>query len=347
MKLSLKNTILFISILAFLSGCGKNENVPDPPQAETNLTVELFKALKNNDYSIATQKIKRLRMLNPHDYSLANVEYQIEMDSGFIGAQKSVNEGKIKQARKIISDTIKDYGNQDQLLNAEKKIKKLEEIQKLTNRIRKAKTSSGIAIPTGELNRFIEKNKIADPLKSFTEYSLDLARELMSTEDVMGLNDLKADIDIARIVDSSVLSTMMAELAVEEAQDKMVNAYEKQMSKDWNIEKSDKSTIKLDDEILYFRYALSSGKKQRDKIFSKLLLEPPGDFSSMFLRAFILNKSGYSNEAEALAQIIRSALQIEKYQTEGWFKVYPDQITDFNSLNPFVLYPFFVYCEPN
>jgi hypothetical protein len=347
MKLSLKNIIIFISILTFLSGCGKNNEAPDPPQAESTLVVELFNALRENDYSLATQKVKRMRMLNPRDFSLANIEYQIEMDSGFTGAQRSLDKGDVIKSKKVISATIAEYGNQEQLLTAEKKIKKLVELQKLTDRIRNAKTSSGIAIPTGELNRFIAKNKIAVPLKPFAEYSLDRARTLMSSEDIMGLENLKADIDVARVMDSSVLSTMMAELAIEEAQDKMVQAYEKQMSKNWDIDSNGSSWIKLDDEILYFRVALSADKELRDKMFSRLLLEPPGDFSSMMLRAFILKKSGYSNEAEALAEIVRNAFNIEKYQTEGWFKVYPDQITDFNSLNPFVLYPFFVYCEPN
>ena len=347
MKFSLKNIFLLFAILLFITGCGNKKEVPDPPQAEGTLVVELFNALKKNDFSLATQKIKRLRMLSPKDFSLANIEYQIEMDSGFTGTQELVNEGRIKDAKKLMKETIDNYGKQEQLQIANDVIKKLEEIHDLTDKIRKAKTSSGVAIPTGELNRFIAKNKIAKPLKPFTEYSLDRARKLMTAEDILAMNDLKADIDIARVVDSSVISTMMAQLAIEEAQDVMVKEYNKVMSKDWKNAKLDKSEIKLYEEILYFRIALVSGKEKRDIIFKKLLIEPPGDFTSMLLRAFILKKSGYPNEGEALAQIIMSAFELEKYQTEGWFKVYPDYITDFYSLNPFVLFPFFVYCEPN
>ena len=347
MNLLVKKTLSLILILMLLSGCGKNEGNPNPPKAESTLVVEFFNALKGNDYTIASQKIKRLRMLNPKDFSLANIEYQIDLDSGFAGAQNLINEGRIKEAGIIIKGTIDKYGYQDQLIAADEKVKKLEVIQKLTDKMHKAKTSSGIAIPTGELNRFISNNKFAEPLKPFAEYSLDRARKLMTVEEIMAMDDLKADIDIAGVVDGSVLSTMMAQLAVEEAQDIMVMTYEKSMSEKWNIVNNNNLTIKLTDEKLFFRQALSSDKKTRDKMFARLLLEPPGDFSSMLLRAFILKKTGYSNECEALAQIIRNALKMEKYETIGWFKEYPDKITDFNSINPFVLYPFFVYSEAN
>jgi hypothetical protein len=348
MKLSFKKTLslMFLtSLLVILSGCGSGDNVPNPPEAESTLVVELFKALKDNDYTLATQKIKKLRMLDEDDYSLASIEYQIELDSGFYGAQELVDAGKVKEAKKLIKDTMSTYGRKEQLANAEVKVKKLEELQRIIDKIRKAKISSNIAIATGELNRYIATNKFAKPLIPFAEYSLDRARRLMTTEDKMAVRDLKADIDIAGVTDDSGLGTMMAELSIEDGQDALVSSYERSMAKNWKTANDDSYIIKLTDEMLYFRRALASNIRTREKIFSKLLVLPPGSFTSMLMRAFILEKMGYPAEADALGEIIIKALQLEKYKTIGWLKVRPDDLTGFNSINPFVLYPFFVYFE--
>ena len=216
------------------------------------------------------------------------------------------------------------------------------DIQKLSEKIIKGKTSSHIALATGELNRIIAKHKFANPLKPFAEYSLDRARKMMTTEEIMSIQDLIADIDIARIADPSIASTMYAELKLEDNDVETVKAYENMLSYNWNkpIESLDRFN-----EIQYFRDAISSNKAERDKIFTTFVSLPPANFTGMLIRAFVLKSVGYSKEGNALAKLVESTLQLNTKQTSTWFRISPAQITDFYSINPFVLYPFFVYCD--
>lgn len=329
----------------FVTACSKSNNIPPPPKAETDLIYSLFNSLKNDKYQIAVQKVKRLRLLSPSDYYLANIEYKIEIDSEFAEVQNSLDDGKINKAKEIIDNAVQKYGARPQLLNARKKLNSLVKANKLTEKIVNAKTSSEIAIPTGELNRLIQTNKFIKPLKTFTDYSLDRARILMSREEIMAVNDLKADIDVIRITDSSILSTAIAQLSIEKAKDRAVQNYEKLMSSNWKDLNTDNSIIKSDNDILLFRQALNSKADVRNNIYKRLLNIPPDSFSSMLIRAFILIKTGYSEEGNALSSVIRNSFQLDKNETAGWYKTKPDKFTDFYSINPFVLYPFFVYCE--
>ena len=93
MKLILKFLVILILTL-ILSGCGKDNSAPPPPRAQSDLVTELFSSLREHNYPLAAQKIKKLRMLNDKDYFLASIEYQINVDSGFIKAQNLLNDVK-------------------------------------------------------------------------------------------------------------------------------------------------------------------------------------------------------------------------------------------------------------
>jgi len=342
--------ISFLLIAVLFLGCTRNTDAPNPPQAEGSLVIELFTALQEKDFSLAAAKLNRLKILNPGDVNISNIEYQIQVDSGLILAQKLLDERKISEAGSVLEQIIVKYGSKESLIHAMHKIDTIKEINKITERIKKAKTSSQLAIASGELNRIIGKNKFAAPLKEFTDYSLDRARRLMSREDVLAFNDLKADADIAAVMGDTLTSTIMAEITVEEPLNETALAYEQLMSKDWQKIESKGSCIKLYDEQLYFRQTLNSRDETIEKRnFQDILNIPPGDYSSMLIRAFILNYTGYKKEGEALAEIIATDIGLEKKFTETWFNTCPGigNLKDLNTVNPFVLYPFFMYCEKN
>ena len=350
MKLISTKKLYFLLIAVLLIGCTRNTDAPNPPQAEGSLVIELFTALQEKDFSVAAAKLNRLKILNPNDVNISNIEYQVQVDSGLMLAQKFLDERKISEAGSVLEQTIVKYGSRESLIHAQHKIDTIKEINNITERIKKAKTSSQLAIASGELNRIIRKNKFATPLKEFTDYSLDRARRLMSREDVLAFNDLKADVDIAAVTGDTLTSTMMAEIAVEEPLNEVALAYEQLMSKDWQKIDITDSYIKLYDEQLYFRKILNSrDEKIKRRNFRNLLNIPPGDYSSMLIRAFILNDTGYKKEGKALAEIIANDIGLEKKFTENWFNACPGvgNLKDLNNVNPFVLYPFFMYCEKN
>ena len=55
--------------------------------------------------------------------------------------------------------------------------------------------------------------------------------------------------------------------------------------------------------------------------------------------------TGYAKESSELAQQIIDALSLPSRISEKWQHLTIDRLIGFKKLNPFVLYPFFIYYE--
>lgn len=345
MKILKKLIILFLSVsMLFIAGCGKSKRIPEPPTAETNLVYEFFSALKSKDYQMAEQKIKMLRALNPKDIYLENIQQQIMINLCVQKTQNLLDVQKIDEAIASIQTEIATYGRQPVLLETLNTLNTLKKIEALTLELADAQSPEKMAVASAELKKLVKDNPYSKSLSNFAENILEESKVLALQEKASALKDLKADLDISFILGNPVIDTLLAELDIELSGDSQVIAYKKAMSKDWNKLNISNDYDDPSYELLIFRMALYSNKNEKQKIFQKLLFLPPNNFSSTIVRIIILESFGYGKEAKALENKVLKAIPEANDIKQNWFRFEPETLDEINEINPFVLYPFLMYC---
>ncbi len=336
----------YIVLLFLLSGCDNSKQVPDPPLAETALVTELLFALKNKDYQLAEKKIQRLKAMDSEDLFLENIQTRLKNNKLISQAQKMLDSGNIDKAIESLSQSISVEGENSSLVGALNQLETLKNIKQLTENILKSESSREIAINSGKLNRAINTYPSAKKLANFSGSKLNHARSLLAVEKSVGIEDLRADIDIAWVKGRPYLNTMIASLEVEDSESPEVLAYIKAMQENWMDDKISEIYINPEQEILFFRKGLLlSNNAERRDIYDTLLYLPPNNFRSMLIKAILLKFAGYSKESSAITKQISNYVSAPSSIVKKWFQLTTDSSIGINKINPFVLFPFFIYFD--
>ena len=338
---------LCLVLLFLLVGCDSSKQAPDPPHAEAALVVELFSALKDQDYQLAEKKIRRLKIIHPNEIFLENIQNRLQNNQQILKAQKLLDADDVDGAIESLSKTIYTKGQDTSLVDALNQVEALKNIKQLIDNVLTAKSSREIAVSSGKLNRVINSYPSAKALSDFSNSKLNYARSLLIIEKALAIEDLKADIDIAWIDGASYLDTMVASLEVEDPDNVEVLAYKKAMHKNW-LDRDIITKIYSDpsSEFALFRKGLLlEDDTQKKDVYNTLLYLFPNNFKSLLIKAMLLKYAGYLKESSSIARQIAEALSIPSFQTKQWFRMIPANLIDFNRINPFVLYPFFIYCK--
>ena len=338
-------TFCFI-LLFLLVGCDNSKTAPDPPHAKAALVIELFSALKDKDYSLAGKKLQRLKIIDPDKVFLESIKNRLQNNQLIYKAQQLLDSGKIDEAIESLNKDISEQGENVALISALNQLKTLKNIKQLTTKALSTKTSREIAINSAKLNKAIASYPSAKDLTVFSKGRLNYARNLLAIEKALALEDLRADIDTGWVKGVSYLSTMVASLEVESPNNPDVLNYKEAMQKNWMDKDVSEVYYSPNKEFIFFRKGLLlNDTAKRDKIHKVLLSLPPNNFRSLLMKAVVLKFAGHKKEASAIIKQVADSLGISASKAKQWTLLRPDSLIGLKKINPFVLYPFFIYYE--
>jgi hypothetical protein len=346
-----KKTILLINIfclvlLFLITGCDNSRQAPEPPHAEAALVIELLSSLKNKDYKLAEKKLKRFRGIDVDDIYLENIQIRIRNNLLIAKAQQLLNSGDINGSIKSLNQKISVEGQNSALVGALNQLGMLKNIKLLTDNILNAKKSRDLAIGSGKLSKALASYPAAKTLLNFSNSKLNHARNLLVIEKRLAIEDLKADIDIAWVLGTPYLDTMIASLELEDPKNPEVLAYKKAMQENWTDEKLSELYYNPEKEFIFFRKGLLlTGDTEREDIYSALLYLSPSNYRSLLIKALLLKFAGYQKESSGITSQIAEALSASSSKARQWFRLVPNGLIGINKVNPFVLYPFFIYYD--
>lgn len=320
--------VLFLSASASLiSSCSKVNDAPQPPHLKAQLVSELFSALKQENYEMASNRIDRLRELDPDDVALQSIQINIQNNLVMQRVQAELDKGEIDTAIKIIDDFSVKNGQTSDLRDAVRELTVLKDIKvSISNAVSQYNSNSRFSnIPQDGSN----------PLQP----------RVISQEETLALENLKADIDTAWVMGDENLDTLLAILEVANPVDSLVTTYRKSMSEDWN--KFDISTnyLNINTEVLTFRILASSFFENKN-LLKKIASFEPNNYRDMLAKSIMLNITGNVEKSNAMLSSMKNELNAQDNIYKSWFTLTLKN-SSFSKLNPLIVNPFFIYYNQN
>jgi hypothetical protein len=204
-----------------------------------------------------------------------------------------------------------------------------------------------LAYATAKLNKTISIYPDARDLQSFTDRSASKIHGLKKKERLIGLEDLRADIDIEWFKNREIIDTLMAMFEAINPDDDLPLAYRKGLTADWNNLSFIENYFNSNLSYIFFRMILLADQEQQQKdLMSKLVALEPNNYRTMLMKGFMLNMLGKVDDSMVILSTIKTDLSISDSQYRSWFILSPTN-TGIYEINPFALCPFFVYISNN
>lgn len=346
-----KNYLCFYLILLLITGivtsCSKSNNTPEPPHLKTQLVSELFAALRQENWGVALEKINRIRELSPDDAALSGIEISVKNNLTIQNVQEKLDKGDIDEAIKVINDFTEKNGQTVDFRDAMRELNTLKEIRSLSESVAAEEDSVNLAYAAAKLNKTISHYPDAKDLQSFTDRSASRIQELKKKERLMGLEDLRADIDIEWFKNREIIDTLVAMFEAINPNDDLPLAYRKGLAADWNELNFTEHYLNSNLEYIFFRMILfANQEKQQKDLMSKLAELEANNYRTMLMKGFVLNMLGKIDESMAILSTVKNELSISDSQYNSWFILTSTNI-DIYEINPFALCPFFIYISNN
>ena len=115
------------------------------------------------------------------------------------------------------------------------------------------------------------------------------------------------------------------------------------MQKNWTDENVSEIYYAPEKEFIFFRIGLLKNETERKNIYKTLLYSSPNNFRSLLIKALLLQMAGYSKESYVIMEQIAESISASSSKVRQWLQLVPDNTIEINKINPFVLYPFFIY----
>lgn len=336
--------LVLLTSAGVISSCSKSSNNPEPPHLKTQLVSELFSALRQENWEVALEKINRIRELSPDEAALSGIELTIKNNLTIQETQKKLDDSDIDGAIKIINDFTEKNGQTVDFRDAIRELNTLKEIRSLSESVAAEEDSVNLAYATAKLNKTISSYPDAKNLQSLTDRTPSRIQELKKKERLMGLEDLRADIDIEWFKNIEVIDTLMAMFEAINPDDDLPLSYRKGLAADWDNLSFTENYLNSNLEYIFFRMILladQKGQQQKD-LMSKLATLEPNNYRTMLMKGFILNMLGKVDDSMTILSTVKTDLSISDSQYMTWFILSPTN-TGVYEINPFALCPFFVY----
>jgi len=345
-----KNSIFFyvlLSLTLLFSSCSKTNTTPEPPHLKTQLVSELFAALRQENWEVALEKINRIKELSSDNSALSGIEVTVKNNLTIQNAQKKLDIGDIDGAIKIINDFTEKNGQIVDFRDTIEELNTLKEIRSLSESVAVEEDSVHLAYATAKLNRTISNYPEAKDLQSFTDRGVLRIQELKKKERLIGLEDLRADIDIEWIRNREIIDTLIAMFEAINPDDDLPIAYRKGLAADWNDLNFTENYLNSNLEYIFFRIILLADQDQQQKdLISKLAALEPNNYRTMLMKGLLLNMLSKVDDSMAILSIVKNELSISDSQYKSWFILSPTN-TGLYEINPFALCPFFIYTLNN
>jgi hypothetical protein len=206
-----------------LTGC-KEKAAPPPPQTESKLTIELFKALEKNKHKAALNKVKRLREINKASINLVKLQNSEVENIVILETQECLDKNDIDKAVETVSQAIKTHGKNEGLSATLKKLISLQKANRLIDSLNTPENSLKMAKDIVALKKIIELQPQTESLTPFIKEKTREALELEKWEKEQAVFDLLSDIDIliSEGKDGEI-SSMLAEAIIEKHNSTEIN----------------------------------------------------------------------------------------------------------------------------
>lgn len=310
-----------------ITSCSKPSDAPQPPHLKAQLVSELFSALRQQNYEIASNRIDRLRDLDPDDVALQTIQINIQNNLVMQRVQAELNKGEIDSAVKIIDDFSLKNGQTADLRDAIRELTVLKDIKILLNNI----------ATQFKANPFYSR--------PFQDGSNPLASKPITQEKILALEDLKADIDISWVMGDENIDTLIAILEVANPGDSLVTAYRKSMSEDWSKFDISANYLNINMEFLTFRILANSSFENKN-ILKKIASFAPNNYRDMLAKSIMLNFTGDVEKSNTMLSSMKDFLNTPNNTYKSWFTLTPKG-RSLSGLNPLITTPFFIYCNQN
>jgi len=303
-----------------LNSCSKENKAPQPPHLKAQLVYELFSALRQKNYEIALDRIDRLREIDPNDVPLQSLQSNVQNNFVMQKAQELLDKGDVDGAINSINDFATVNGQTNELRDALAELNVLKDIKTLINNA--AKDTNNINLTTHS-----PKN--------------------LSRDDLIGLEDLKADIDISWIKDNKDVDTLIAILETENPLDSLVSYYKESMSGEWQNLDIVSYYLNTNAEFLVFRILADSSFELKNKqLIKKIASYEANNYRDMLAKAIILNFMNDADKSNTILETMKEQLDLSDEIYKSWFAFTPKN-NSLDNLNPLATIPFFIYCNRN
>ncbi len=190
--------LLVLTFAFIIAGCGQGD-YPPPSLTRSNLILELFSALKNNDSQLAIAKIQKLRKLEQSNVFIAKLEIQEQNNLIINKVQKDVDAGKIDKAIALLKDEVKKYDVSPIPRQAIVEVEALKQFDDLIEKMNHPVTSQQLAYAIVDMRKLI---KAKSKLPELKKYKLDkifkkyLANRKKLAEKMEKIEDTRAEFDL-------------------------------------------------------------------------------------------------------------------------------------------------------
>ncbi len=208
--------MFFLYVLATFTGCGKREKTFEPPSTRAKLVIGLFDSLEKKNHDLSLKKIEKLRVLDPSNVFLANLEMIEKNNIVVCEVQKDINDGNLAGSRERIEKIMRKIGIDDTLVSLQDELNTVAQIQNVLNIFAAGGLDSvSMARNAGVLKDCAEKYKPAGFMVSLANEKLAEAKKLRIWEDKRSLEDLISDYRLTLRKNSILAGTVLASLTVE------------------------------------------------------------------------------------------------------------------------------------
>lgn len=224
-KRDILQLIMYSTLMFLITSCGK-EKAPDPARSENKLVFELFNTLENKDHKATLKKVERLRVLNPDNIFLANLENTERVNLVITEVNKKLKNDNLTGAVKYVKKTESHYPNLTKLKPIKDELEKLYKIKLLVDKTEKAKKAAQLRASIARLEYITMYKSKNSFLKAYLKSKRELAARMTIVESKrLNLLDLLLDIDYQYNEKDDNYWNDLAELAIEDPKSPALRHY--------------------------------------------------------------------------------------------------------------------------
>lgn len=206
--------IICIACMTIFGGCKKTET-PDPPTAYNRLLIGMFKSLDKNQHLAAAEKIAKLKPLDPENVFLNKLE-ESEISNYYIDqAQTELNQGRLDEAIKIISQAREKYPFNKNLDDSAKQLQMLDVLNSKISSMQNPQSADDLNACIKTVRNIIKTYPAATVLEPILQKKQHLAKTMELKENSRAKFSLLCDIAEMKTLNNPIAETMTAQFQVE------------------------------------------------------------------------------------------------------------------------------------
>lgn len=207
----------------FLVSCS-DRKVPPPPRAQPELLLEIYDLSRRHDYKAALSKVQKMRVLEPTNTFLAELEGNVRFNLLTVEVNKYLQNGNFDAALNSIQRYETLYGSSSATTEVKNRLFVLTELDSLIGRARNTVKSDELEKILARLEVLSKEINFSPKILNFFQDQLSKVKNLRKVERDRMLFGLREDsLALFRAGDARTASTLTAVYALEAPGDPGIN----------------------------------------------------------------------------------------------------------------------------